>query len=94
MCIRDRYVSRLAAEYASRTGKVAVFLFYSGPREVVATCRVPEELEVDAARLLAEIAGDMGGSSGGHPKACSIRVPRERAEILVRKLIELEAVKP
>jgi len=85
------YISRVAAEYASRTGKITILLFYSGPKEVVATCRVPEELEVDAARVLAKIAGEMGGSSGGHPKACSIRVPRERVEALVRKLTELEA---
>ena len=86
------YIGKVASDYTNKTGKVVIIIFNSGPTETVATCRVPPTLNINALNLLMKIAYKLGGSGGGHPKACSIRVPAAHANALRRELEKLDRV--
>ena len=84
------YIGKIASDYANKNNKITIIIFNSGPNEVVATCRVPQSLEFNALNKLLEIARKLGGSGGGHPRACSIRVPVSFTESLKNELLALD----
>jgi len=86
------YIGKVASDYTNKTGKVVIVIFHSGPSEIVATCRVPQTADINALNLLMSIARKLGGSGGGHPKACSIRVPIAYTEVLRRELEKLDKI--
>ncbi|RLE66242.1 MAG: hypothetical protein DRJ38_02210 [Thermoprotei archaeon] len=86
------YIGKVASDYTNKTGKVVIVIFNSGPTEVVATCRVPQTLDINALNLLMKLAYKFGGSGGGHPKACSIRIPIAHANALKKELERLDRV--
>ncbi|RLE87870.1 MAG: hypothetical protein DRJ67_03605 [Thermoprotei archaeon] len=90
---RDLRLSGFAGHIASRLarerGKVTALVFTPNEREVVATCRVPYNIDFNAVDELAPIAAELGGGGGGLEKAASMRVPRELGDEFLKKLADL-----
>lgn len=79
----------LAASVAHSKRKVTVLLFAPSEQSVVATCRVPRDLDFDALKELVPAAIEYGGGGGGHPKAAALRVPAAAGDALLQKVCEI-----
>lgn len=80
---------RLAASIAQAKRKVTVLLFAPSEQSVVATCRVPRDLDFDALKELIPAAVEHGGGGGGHPKAAALRVPAAAGDALLQRICEI-----
>ncbi|RLF06424.1 MAG: hypothetical protein DRK00_01655 [Thermoprotei archaeon] len=83
------FAGHIASRLARERGKVTALVFTPNEREVVATCRVPYNIDFNAVDELTPIAAELGGGGGGLEKAASVRVPRELGGELLRRLADL-----
>jgi RecJ-like exonuclease len=70
------------------SGKKAamVYKLKDDVKSYVASIRGSKECRVHLGRLVNEIASDLGGSGGGHDKACGALIPEEKLESFVTEL--------
>ena len=83
------FAGHIASKLVQETGKVVVVVFAPNTREVIATCRVPRNIDFNAVEKLTPIAARLGGGGGGLEKAAAVRVPRELGDRLVEELSSL-----
>jgi len=71
------FTGKIALDLSNRYKKIVVIIFTPNRRETVFTCRVPDEgyENINAAEIFYKIAEKIGGGSGGHKKAASLRLP-------------------
>jgi len=85
------YVGKVASHYMQKTGKTTIVIFQIKPTEIIITCRVPSNVEFNAAKILPEIARKYGGGGGGHPKAASIRIPASTEQTIKNIINDINA---
>ncbi len=90
---RGLRLSGLAGHVASRLaraeGKAVVLLFSPEEQTVVATCRVPSNVDFDALGELLPIALELGGGGGGHARAAALRVPAAVGDAFLVKVLDV-----
>lgn len=79
----------IAARIARDTNKATIVFFAPSDQVVVATCRVPHNVDFDALAELTPVAITLGGGGGGHSKAAALRVPAAFGDVFINKICEI-----
>lgn len=82
------YAGKIASHHANSYKKITLLLFRVGEVNTIVTARVPENIKIDIASILKNLAEKYGGGGGGHPRAASARVPSTMANEFIRELIK------